>query len=812
MSAVREVSQGDRKDGAAAARGEDPSSVLARYEAVLNSTLDPIVTVDDRGTIQGVSRSIERVFGWRPEELVGRNISMLMPSPHREQHDGYMAEYRATGVTNILGRTREMEAVRRDGTLVPIEISVSRVDVPGQDEPLFTGIIHDISDRKRSELELRLLQSLALEIAQAGDLVTAMATALERICSLTGWDYGEAWLPDGTGRVLVGAPVWHARSPEFDQFQVESKDLRFAPGEGLPGRVWAERRPVWMESLHCACSRLESARRAGFRAGLGVPILSDDDVVAVLVFLMREARPQDARLVDLVTAAVAALGPALLRKRIENALAESEHRFRTILEGIELVAVTLDRDGQITFCNDHLLQLTGYHRDEVMGTDWFGRFLPSDERALVRQVFTDSLVQERIPPRMESAIVTREGERRAIAWHNTVMRDDHGRVAGVTGLGVDITERRRAEQELTQYRKHLEELVAERTAELESSHEALRQADRLVSIGTLAAGLGHDMNNVLLPVRCRLDALDAQQLPEGTREHVAAVRASVEYLQHLADGLHLLALDPDDVEASRETTDLGVWWPQVGPLLTKGLPKQVRFATSWPSDLPRLLVAPHRLTQAVLNLIVNAGEAVTAREGRVRLWAQPSDDGATVRIGVSDNGCGMSDEVRRQALDPFFTTKKRGLGTGLGLSLVRGVVRSVGGSIDIESTLGEGTDVILTLPATGVATTQHDHRRAVICVDDPRIAGLVGTIVESTGMQVESVNPPELPSCGLLVADPRDDMLAAVRKHFGRFAPPIVLLGEASDGWTAYRPTVISDVSDFRGIREAIARAIQERT
>ena len=91
------------------------------------------------------------------------------------------------------------------------------------------------------------------------------------------------------------------------------------------------------------------------------------------------------------------------------------------------------------------------------------------------------------------------------------------------------------------------------------------------------------MNNVLLPLSCRLDALESEQLPAAARLHFDAVRKSVEYLQQLADGLHLLSLDPEDAEASTEGTNLASWWGQVGPLLARGLPKRVRLATSWPS-------------------------------------------------------------------------------------------------------------------------------------------------------------------------------------------------------------------------------------
>src|SRR5690606_20753278 len=129
-----------------------------------------IITIDAYGIIQSASDSVQRVFGWAPQELLGRNVTVLMPEPHRSAHDGYLANYRRTGQTNILGRTRELEAVRKNGERFPIELSVSRVDPPDGGLPLFIGIIRDTSERKRIERELRLIKALALATRSRPDL------------------------------------------------------------------------------------------------------------------------------------------------------------------------------------------------------------------------------------------------------------------------------------------------------------------------------------------------------------------------------------------------------------------------------------------------------------------------------------------------------------------------------------------------------------------------------------------------------------------------------------------------------------------
>ncbi|MEM8836199.1 MAG: response regulator, partial [Planctomycetota bacterium] len=246
--------------------------------------------------------------------------------------------------------------------------------------------------------------------------------------------------------------------------------------------------------------------------------------------------------------------------------------------------------------------------------------------------------------------------------------------ASLAPLG-PVLARRRAEDTLSEYRLHLEDLVAERTAALETSMNQLRDADRLASIGTLAAGLGHDMRNILLPIRCRLDTVEAAIHTPDSRSAISEVRKWLSYLEEISSGLRDLALDPDAPPDEAESTDIRDWWEEVGLLLARGVPGSVGLDTKIDADLPMIRVARYKLTQAVLNLVVNAGEAMDDA-GRITVIARRGEDAHSVRVSVRDDGPGMPPAIARRAADPFFTTKTRGLSTGMGLSLVRGVVNA----------------------------------------------------------------------------------------------------------------------------------------
>ena len=369
----------------------------------------------------------------------------------------------------------------------------------------------------------------------------------------------------------------------------------------------------------------------------------------------------------------------------------------------------------------------------------------------------------------------------------------------------------------------MRELLAEQAAALQSAHLRLRMTDRLVSIGALAAGLGHDMNNVLLPVRAHLEAARTMAMLQGVRDHVDAVHKSVTYLQQLADGLHFLAADTDGEDTERSATDLGAWWSQVGPLLTKVVPKHVKITVSLPTGLPEVGVSAHGLTQAMLNLVVNAGEAIPPfaanrkiRQGRVQVWAKSARSGTHVRLGVTDNGQGMSAEVQRNAFEMFYTTKPRGLGTGLGLPLVARVVSRVGGSVQVESKPGKGTTVAMLLPAAGIGAVGLAARPfkpllAVITLTDGRAAALIRHLLEVAGVPVSPGSDPT--DADIWVLEPTKTGVGDAKAWRTRHPHGgLVLFGKAGPGstrgWNSLHPVTIEDRDDVDAIGAALSRAI----
>lgn len=428
------------------------------------------------------------------------------------------------------------------------------------------------------------------------------------------------------------------------------------------------------------------------------------------------------------------------RKAAERALNDSESRLRAMFGQAAVGIVLADVRGRLLEVNDRMSQIVGRSTQELRTMTYEDLSHP-DDWSNNKEMIAEIVAGNRSDFAVEKRYQRGDG---SWVWVNVTLSplmDEAGRVHRLMTVVEDISARKLAEHEVQRHRNHLEDLVRERTEELKASHERLRLADRLASIGTLAAGLGHDMGNLLLPIRIRLESLERLELPTGAKEHIEAIKTAGEYLRRLSQGLRLFALDPEETSGSDEGTVLSHWWPDVEPFLRHALPRGVLLHSSLP-ELPPIAMPTHRFTQVVYNLVQNAGDAMRERAtGNVRISAEPAHDGRRVVLSIADDGPGMSEEVRSRCMDPFFTTKTRRISTGLGLALVRGAVVKAGGTIEIESAMGKGTIFRMVLPTVERSWTDVEFesgQRSVACValHDARLRAYVTSVLEALSFEV----------------------------------------------------------------------------
>jgi PAS domain S-box-containing protein len=373
-----------------------------------------------------------------------------------------------------------------------------------------------------------------------------------------------------------------------------------------------------------------------------------------------------------------------------NALSRlNELRFRELLEDVELVAVILDVNGNITFCNDYLLALTGWRREEVLKQDWFAKFVPDDWEQ-VKKIFLDAFPDGNIPAHYENPILTRSGDQRWLLFNNTILRDTRGQIIGVSSLGQDITERKQAEEEIRKLNASLEKRVEERTRELREVQERLVRQEKMAVMGQMAGNVGHELRNPLGVISNAIYYLKLvhPDADEKTRQYFGIIeqetRSAEKIITDLLDFARIKSVEPEEVAIPNLAQRVLNRFP---------IPETITIDIDLPDNLPSVFADPRQIEQILSNLVINAYQAMP---GGGKLTLSTIEKDGMLAIVVQDNGIGITPENMKRLFEPLFTTRTKGI--GLGLAVSRSLAEANQGRIEVESQPGVGSTFYLYLP------------------------------------------------------------------------------------------------------------------
>jgi len=335
-----------------------------------------------------------------------------------------------------------------------------------------------IAERKRAEQEVRLLQTLTLAASEAEDLHSALEVVLRKVCESTGWMLGQAWMPNETGRVEC-VPTWHGESKGLERFRKTSLDMTFSPGTGLPGRVWQSKQAVWIKdvSLERNFPRAGVATEAGLKAGLGIPVMAGDELIAVLEFFVSEPRKEDEHLIGIVSSAATQLGSMIQRKRAEQALRRSENQLRAIIDAEPECVKVVRADGTLVQMNAAGLAMIEASRPEqVIGKPIMQLMAPEYREAY--RAFIGNILRGN-KGMMEFEITGLKGTHRWMETHAVPLAGEQGGQPLVLSITRDITQRKQTERRLRQL-AHFDSLtdLPNRVQFIERLEQAMAEADR----------------------------------------------------------------------------------------------------------------------------------------------------------------------------------------------------------------------------------------------------------------------------------------------------------------------------------------------
>jgi PAS domain S-box-containing protein len=650
------------------------SQSQAQLRGIIDSAMDAVITVDQNQNVVMFNAAAEKMFGYSSQEVVGLPLERLIPQKFRTGHAEHIHNFSKTGTTSrAMGALGALQGLRANGEEFPIEASISQIESNGK--KFFTAIVRDVTERLRADLALR-------EQASVLDLTQVMVRDMDGRIVL--WNRGAEKLygyklEEALGR--ISHELLHTEFPEPEDL-INKKLIDSGEWEG--------------ELVH--------RKRDGTKI-----------VVASVWTLERHMSGRPWRILEANTDITA-------RKRAEDAVQLAQARLLSALEGGRMGTWVWEIGTNRIVWDDPMRSLFGRDPDDITGgsIEPFFSWLHPQDRERTRAILETSLregssydAEYRIS-RPDQSIVW-------IAARGRVERDAQGNAFRMTGVCIDITDRKRMEEQLL-------------------------QAQKMQALGTLAGGIAHDFNNILMAIggnaSLAIDEIPADHPVQRNLHEIskASSRASNLVRQILAfsrrqapDRKHI-AVQPAVEEA------LG--------LLRATLPARIDIRSSFSPDLPPISADSTQLHQVIMNLGTNAARAIGEQRGVLEVVARPFNvtediaasigklrEGSYVRLSVSDSGCGINPAIIERIFEPFFTTQAPGQGTGLGLSVAHGIMKDHDGAISVYSEHGKGSVFHLYFPAAAefankAAThtaPQRGHGEHLLYIDDEEALVMLAT-------------------------------------------------------------------------------------
>ncbi|MBO0349913.1 PAS domain S-box protein [Phormidium pseudopriestleyi FRX01] len=633
---------------------EELHSSRARIAAILELAGDAIISIDSNQQITLFNQAAERIFGYSATELLGQPLEKLLPLCLDLGGESAVSGGGCSAtLARMMDQSGEIIGLRQDGTEFPAEVSISEVEIAG--EQVFTLCLRDITDRKRAEAERAKL----IEILEATpDFILSASVD------------GTVFYLNKAARTILGIPLDYP----LETFQIFQSHTGWAneiiQNEGISTAIaqgtWiGETALVTPDEVEITLSELIIAHK------------SVEGAVTMFSSIARDITKQ---------------------KEIEATVRESERRWRRLLETVQLAVVGLDRRGAIEYANPFFLELVGYALSEIQGKDWFELFIPTHQQRRHSEVLEELRTPD-FYSHPQSVIVTRSGQEKIIAWNNTVLHDLRGVEIGTLSIGEDITERDAIE-------RMKDEFISVVSHELRTPLASIHGALNLISSG-LIDPVGEKGQRVLAIaaesadrlVRLVNDILDLERLTSGK---IALIKE-----RHSPRDLIEKAIETMQVMANRAEVNFGVecdpnleLWidgDRIIQVLTNLLSNAIKFsppASTVGISVQARTLAPNHLGQ---------------------LDSDPSP--SLILFAVQDQGRGIPENKMESIFERFHQvdasdSRKKG-GTGLGLAICRSIIQQHGGRIWVESVLNEGSTFYFTLPEitpeTSPEETNHEQ-------------------------------------------------------------------------------------------------------
>jgi two-component system, sensor histidine kinase and response regulator len=622
-----------------------------------------------------VSPGIETILGYSVQEWMA-DPGLWFARMHPDDRDHAMAaedRSRSTGEPLY----SEYRLYTRDGRALWFRDEASVIKDDRGRPALMAGVMLDVTAQRRAQDELEMGYVVQKRLAESASLSEGVTGVLAALGARFRWDSCAFWTVDPRDGALRRRETWHADPETFARFAETSRGLRFSKDEGLPGRVWATGEPLWIEDLSTAQNfpRRAAAAACGLQTGAAFPAATGGEVQGVIEFFSRERRATDPEVMSLLRAVIGHLASFVATR---GALEEHQGRFQAVLDAAPAPVYAKDTEGRYLFVNRRFEEVLEVRADEVVGlTD--DDVMPAEAAAAVR-ANDDRVLSTGGQIEIEEEVPHPDG---TPAWYLSVkfpLRDSTGEVYAVCGISSEITELKRAQQELSR-REEVERATRAKTEFLSRvSHELRTPLNAILGYGQL---------------------LEVEPLSERQHASVEQIMKGGRHLLELVDELlEISRVESGEFSVSLRPVDLATSLHDILHLLQPlAAERSVSIVNRVPADCPWVLADEQRTKQVLLNLLSNAIK-YNRSGGEVDVCMdQSADDFLGVRI--ADTGHGIAAEHLERLFNPFDrlgAEQSTIEGTGLGLALSKLMVEAMNGRLQVETEVDVGSTFVLELP------------------------------------------------------------------------------------------------------------------
>lgn len=651
-------------------------------QSVIDNSTAIVYVKDANGRYELVNHQFMKLFGDGAPSVIGKSdydvFERTQAKAYREIDQRVIQEKRVIEA--------EETATLADGIHHYISIKSPLFDESGNAFAM-CGISTDVTEDRRLTEQIRLLQTITLEIVESDSLESALEVILRQVCEKTGWVFGQAWIPRRQEEILDCGPAWFVPDPKIQQFRNHCIAQAYPKGKALPGYVWETFSPVWVKDVTADATntRMPYSQRADFKVAFGVPIVVEEELIAIIEFFMREERREDDRIVSLITSIAAQLGLVIQRKRAE----EAQLRLAKIIDISADAIIILDEDLRIVSFNRGAEQVFGYSAAEAIG-QFLNLLIPHRIRD-IHGTWVQRFAESKADILNQTEVQGLRHDGTEFPADATVTKlTDGGRISFAVFLR-DATERKRTEDEIRSLNEDLERRVQDRTAELVSVNKELE---------AFCYSVSHDLRSPLRSIdgfsQLLIQELGDRLSADG-QDYLSRTRAAAQRMGILIDALLGLSR-VTRVSMRTEEVDLSKLALAVAADLNRtNQDRKVQFHAS-----PNLTARGDGtlLRIAFENLIGNAWKYTGKKSAaKVEFGAVESPDHGTV-FYVKDNGAGFDMNYAHNLFVPFSRLHSDASfeGTGVGLATIQRIIERHGGQVWAEGREGEGATFFFTLP------------------------------------------------------------------------------------------------------------------